>query len=213
MSPSSTGDSPRSATATATSRFPMPTRDSFTIDVPAGALSSVTNGAVNSIKSPTAIKTQRAASFSREGILGAAQKARNLSQPNDTRSDSLLGGNHKGQQSDDGSSSNPLKRRNPDSTPDYPRRRATIAVRPGPTNIAFCPSTFLFLFFCSLFPSVSKFLAGRSPILLTCNCSVRCAGRESLVVMEQSPSASSAPNLAPSVSIESPESSLMPVIN
>ncbi|CAI4216880.1 unnamed protein product [Parascedosporium putredinis] len=105
----------------------MSPSDSFTIDVPAGALSSVTNGAVNSIKSPTAIKTQRAASFSREGILGAAQKARNLSQPNDTRSDSLLGGNHKGQQSDDGSSSNPLKRRNPDSTPDYPRRRATIA--------------------------------------------------------------------------------------
>jgi len=75
------------------------------------------------LKSPTSLKAARAPSFSREGILGAAQKTRNLAQPSDSRLDN-------GSQqvtSDDGM--NPLKRRNTDAGVDYPRRRATIAVR------------------------------------------------------------------------------------
>lgn len=128
MSPSSTGDSPRSATTAATvGRFSLPTQGSFSIDLQGAPLSSASNGSVNTIKSPATIK-QRAASFSREGILGAAQKARNLSQTSDTRPDIMSGSNQAKTPSDEGSI-NPLKRRNPDSSVDYPRRRATIAVR------------------------------------------------------------------------------------
>ncbi|KAL2111554.1 hypothetical protein VUR80DRAFT_9837 [Thermomyces stellatus] len=124
MSPSSTGDSPRSATtATAAGRFSVPSQSSFSIDVPAPPLNQPTNGSAT--KSATAIK-QRAASFSREGILGAAQKARNFSQTSDTRPDVMSGSNQAKTPSDEGSI-NPLKRRNPDSSVDYPRRRATIA--------------------------------------------------------------------------------------
>lgn len=128
MSPSSTGDSPRSATTAATAgRFPLPTQGSFSIDLSGAPLASATNGSLNAIKSPAALK-QRAASFSREGILGAAHKARNLSQTSDTRPDIMSGSNQAKTPSDEGSI-NPLKRRNPDSSVDYPRRRATIAVR------------------------------------------------------------------------------------
>lgn len=79
----------------------------------------------NALKSPTSLKSARAQSFSREGILGSAQKARNLSQSSDNRPETLSNGMQNGQ-SDDGSI-NPLKRRNTSAEVDYPRRRATIA--------------------------------------------------------------------------------------
>ena len=126
MSPSSTGDSPRSATAaSATGRFSVPTQGSFSIDLPGAPLNLATNGSVN--KSPTSLK-QRAQSFSRDGMLGNPQKVRNFSQTSDTRPDLMSGSNQAKTPSDEGGTINPLKRRNPDSTVDYPRRRATIAV-------------------------------------------------------------------------------------
>lgn len=122
MSPSSTGDSPRSATGNAGRPFSMPSRETFNIEVPSP---SMTNG-IHPLKSPASLKTQRTSSFSRDGILGSAQKARNMSQSSDNRPDALANGMNQ-QHSDDGS--NPLKRRNTDVGIDYPRRRATIAVR------------------------------------------------------------------------------------
>jgi hypothetical protein len=122
MTPSSTGDSPRSATGTGVRPYPLSSRD-FSIEVPSPQLTAVvTNGA--NLKSPTSLKTQRAPSFSREGILGSAQKARNLSQSSENRPEAANGINKA--PSDEGS--NPLKRRNTDAGVDYPRRRATIAV-------------------------------------------------------------------------------------
>jgi len=126
MTPSSTGDSPRSATGNAGRPFTMPSRDTFTVEVPSPQLSAVTNG--NPIKSPISLKTQRTPSFSREGILGSAQKARNLSQSSENRPDGVPNGVHKAPSVGE-ESSNPLKRRNTDAGVDYPRRRATIAVR------------------------------------------------------------------------------------
>lgn len=124
MSPSSTGDSPLSAGAASNSGrpFPLPSRETFSIDTSGSHLGATTNG--NSLKSPTASKIQRT-SFSKDGILGAAQKARNLSQSSESRSEQLTNGLQKAP-SDDGI--NPLKRRNTEATVDYPRRRATIAV-------------------------------------------------------------------------------------
>ena len=106
-------------------QFPLPNRD-FSIEIPSPQLIPSTNG-VNSLKSPTSLKSARAPSFSREGILGSAQKARNLSQSSDNRPDSISNGLQKAP-SDEGV--NPLKRRNTgtDTGVDYPRRRATIAV-------------------------------------------------------------------------------------
>lgn len=133
--PSSNGDSPHSGTGTMTAtvgananavrQYPMPTRD-FSIEIPSPLpqLATSTNG-VNSLKSPTALKSARNPSFSREGILGSAQKARNLSQSSDNRPDTVSNGIQKAS-SDEGI--NPLKRRNTDAGVDYPRRRATIAV-------------------------------------------------------------------------------------
>jgi hypothetical protein len=104
-------------------------RDQFSIDVPMPQLTLVTNGnashsSPNPAKSPNA---RRIAHFSREGILGSAQKARNLSQSSADR-ESMTNGLQNGnkQNSDDGI--NPLKRRSTDAGLDYPRRRATIAV-------------------------------------------------------------------------------------
>ena len=136
MSPSSTGDAPLSITGTTTRGFPLPTRDTFAIEIPSPQLVSGPNG-VGALKSPTSIKTQRTPSFSRDGILGAAQKARNMSQSSENNSGSAVavGGGRpesNGMQkvpSDDGI--NPLKRRNTDAGVDYPRRRATIAVCPS----------------------------------------------------------------------------------
>lgn len=99
----------------------MPSRETFNIEVLSPSLS---NG-IHPLKSPSSLKTQRTPSFSRDGILGSAQKARNMSQSSDNRPDSLANGVNK-PPSDEGS--NPLKRRNTDVGIDYPRRRATIAV-------------------------------------------------------------------------------------
>ncbi|KAK0722183.1 hypothetical protein B0T26DRAFT_641723 [Lasiosphaeria miniovina] len=130
MSPSSNGDSPLSATGTMTAtisanimrQFAMPSRD-FSLEIPSPQLLASTNG-VNALKSPTSLKSARTPSFSREGILGSAQKARDLSQSSENRQDNGTNGLNK-TSSDEGS--NPLKRRNTDAGLDYPRRRATIA--------------------------------------------------------------------------------------
>lgn len=124
MSPSSTDDSPPSATGTAapsTRHFPMPTRESFTIEMPNATLTAVPNGSNIGLKSPNDPNPHHTPTITREGILGAAQKARNAAQVSDSFSNGLA------PSSDDGS--NPLKRRNTDAGVDYPRRRATIAVR------------------------------------------------------------------------------------
>lgn len=135
MSPSSTGDSPHSATtattvtaASSVRPFQVPSKDNFSIDIPASALTT-TNGNGSSrpaLKSPSIAKTKRQASFSREGILGSAQLASNMSQSSENRLESIAMQN---EGSDDGV--NPLKRRNTDAGLDYPRRRATIAVCQG----------------------------------------------------------------------------------
>lgn len=145
-------------------------RDQFSIDVPMPHLTLATNGhgshnSPNPVKSPN---TRRVAHFSREGILGSAQKARNLSQSSGER-ESMTNGLQNGnvQNSDDGI--NPLKRRSTDAGIDYPRRRATIAVR---TSSALCEP---------------------AP-LLTWRDSVKSAARGNPAVMEPSQSASSAPN-------------------
>jgi hypothetical protein len=107
-------------------------RDKFQIDIPENHLTLVTNGngqvngnltSPNPLKSPNA---RRVATFSREGILGSAQKARNLSQSSGDRESMTNGLQQNRQNSDDGI--NPLKRRSTDAGIDYPRRRATIAV-------------------------------------------------------------------------------------
>ncbi|KAI9645342.1 hypothetical protein NHQ30_006078 [Ciborinia camelliae] len=134
MSTSSQENSPNSTTGSGR-HFSM-SRDKFDITIPSPQLSLVTNG---DLISPTSLKSpngRRVASFSREGILGSAQKARNLSQSSADR-ESITNGlqNRQSQNqdqnrngngnSDDGI--NPLKRRNTDAGIDYPRRRATIA--------------------------------------------------------------------------------------
>ncbi|KAH7328292.1 hypothetical protein B0I35DRAFT_346461 [Stachybotrys elegans] len=128
MSPSSTGDSPVSASGTSARQFPIPSRDTFSIDLSASTLGGV-NGVVNGIangtagvRSPTNLKSQRTPSFSREGIMSAVQK-RHLSQS----SDSIPNGNLPAGKTGSDEDSNPLKRRNTDAGVDYPRRRATIA--------------------------------------------------------------------------------------
>lgn len=127
MSPSSTGDSPMSVGASSSSGrpFPLPSRDTFSIDISSPQLNAI-NG--SSVKSPTGLKPLRNPSFSREGILGSAQKARNLSQASDQQGSGIIGTNGLQKSPSDEGSINPLKRRNTDATVDYPRRRATIAV-------------------------------------------------------------------------------------
>jgi hypothetical protein len=106
-------------------QFPLPNRD-FSVDIPTPQLSAGSNGA-NVLKSPNSLKAaaRSANNFSREGILGSAQKARNLSQSSDNRPDTMSNGIPKSTSEE---SINPLKRRNTDAAVDYPRRRATIAV-------------------------------------------------------------------------------------
>ena len=123
MSNSSRDTSPTSE-STQGKHYPM-SRDNFAIELPSPRLSATTNGVIkspNSLKSPN---DRRALSFSREGILGSAQKARNLSQSSGDR-ESMANGLQNRKDSDDGI--NPLKRRSTDAGSDYPRRRATIAV-------------------------------------------------------------------------------------
>jgi hypothetical protein len=102
--------------------FALSARDGFSIDIPSPQISA-SNGA-NALKSPTSLKSARTPSFSREGILGSAQKARNLSQSSDNRPDAVV----TLQKVPSDENMNPLKRRNTDAGVDYPRRRATIAV-------------------------------------------------------------------------------------
>lgn len=124
MSNSSRDTSPTSE-ATQGKHYPM-SRDNFAIDLSSPHLSTTTTNGVH--KSPNSLTSpidRRALSFSREGILGSAQKARNLSQSSGDR-DSTANGLQNRKDSDDGI--NPLKRRSADNGNDYPRRRATIAV-------------------------------------------------------------------------------------
>ncbi|KAI8679700.1 hypothetical protein NCS57_00248500 [Fusarium keratoplasticum] len=123
MSPSSTGESPHSASMTAAARpFAVPSRDSFSLEIPAASLTAISNEI--GIKSPVNFKNQRTASFSRDTMLSSAQKPRHLSQSSENRTDTMTNGTQK-LPSDEGS--NPLKRRNTETGVDYPRRRATIA--------------------------------------------------------------------------------------
>ena len=104
-------------------------RDHFTVDVPMPHLMLATNGnhtlnSPNPVKSPNA---RRVAHFTREGILGSAHKARNLSQSSGDR-ESMTNGLQNGNRQNSEDAANPLKRRSTDGGVDYPRRRATIAV-------------------------------------------------------------------------------------
>lgn len=107
-------------------QYPMSSStDTFSIDLPSPHLAVNSNG---TLKSPNSLKSpneRRALNFGREGILGSAQKARNLSQSSGDR-DSATASLQNRKDSDDGM--NPLKRRSTDAGSDYPRRRATIAV-------------------------------------------------------------------------------------
>lgn len=120
MSYSSRDASPISASNM--SQFTM-SSEKFTLDLPSPLLSNAGSEPLVSppLKSPTGRMTQ---TFGRDGVLGSAKKARNLSQSSDR--DSIFGLPN-GQNSDDGQ--NPLKRRSTEAGMDYPRRRATIAVR------------------------------------------------------------------------------------
>lgn len=158
-------------------------RDNFAIDLPSPHLSATSNGVIkspNSLKSPT---DRRGLSFSREGILGSAQKARNLSQSSGDR-DSTTNGNGMQNRKDSDDGINPLKRRNTDAGSDYPRRRATIAV-------------------CT--PLSTTALSH----LANMQCSVRYAGHGNRAAMARSQSAGSASSSAQSVSIVSLASSSM----
>jgi hypothetical protein len=134
MSSSSHDGSPISATGGGSRHFSM-SRDKFQIDIPEKHLTLITNGNGDghlnggNLPSPSPLRSpndRRAAGFSHEGALESAQKARNLSQSSGDQEYATNGIQNK-QHSDDGT--NPLKRRSADAGLDYPRRRATIAVR------------------------------------------------------------------------------------
>ncbi len=103
-------------------------RDNFAIELPSPRLNVATHGTNGTLKSPSTFSpdSRRGLSFSREGILGSAQKARNLSQSSGDRDSATAALQTSQKDSDDGI--NPLKRRSTDAGTDYPRRRATIAV-------------------------------------------------------------------------------------
>ncbi|TVY75549.1 hypothetical protein LSUE1_G008665 [Lachnellula suecica] len=141
MSNSSPDASPISAASGRHFSMSM-SKDQFLIDIPSSPrLHILTNGHLNGngvLTSPNPLKSpsnRRLQHFSREGILGSAQKARNLSQSSVDREsirESMTNAIQSQNQiqsrqavSDDGI--NPLKRRNTDAGVDYPRRRATIA--------------------------------------------------------------------------------------
>jgi len=121
-------------------QYQIPNRD-FTVEIPAPGIAAAAANGATSLKSPTSSlkSAARTPSFTREGILGSAQKTRNMSQAatatpatattatatTDTRPDSSSNGIVAKPPSEE--SVNPLKRRNPDTGVDYPRRRATIA--------------------------------------------------------------------------------------
>lgn len=180
MSNSSRDNSPAASEPMQGKHYQM-SRDNFAIDLPSPHLSAMSNGVIkspNSLKSPT---DRRGLSFSREGILGSAQKARNLSQSSGDR-DSTPNGLQNRKDSDDGI--NPLKRRNTDAGSDYPRRRATIAVCTPRSTTAL------------------SYLANMQ-------CSARYAGPGNRAAMARSQSAGSALSSAQSASIASLASSSM----
>lgn len=192
MSSSSPEGSPTSATGGGRQQFSM-SRDKFQIDIPDNHLTLITNGngqvngnltSPNPLKSPNA---RRVASFSREGILGSAQKARNLSQSSGDRESMTNGinGIQNRQNSDDGI--NPLKRRSTDAGIDYPRRRATIAV--------------------------GKSIFGSPFQMLTSTNSAKSVAPESHDVMERNQNVSSVQSWVQNVSIASLASSSMQVTN
>jgi hypothetical protein len=189
MSSSSPEGSPTSASGGRRQQFSI-SRDKFQIDIPENHLTLITNGdgqlngnltSPNSLKSPNG---RRVAGFSREGILGSAQKARNLSQSSGDR-ESMTNGIQNRQNSDDGI--NPLKRRSTDAGIDYPRRRATIAVR--------------------------KYVFGIPFPLLTSSNSAKYVAPGNHDVMERNRSVSSVQSLVQNVSIANLVSNLMPGTN
>lgn len=104
-------------------------REKYKIDIPSPKGLQLTTNGSGALTSPNPLKTpnaRRLANFSRDGILGSAQKARNLSQSSADRESMTNGNQSTRPASDDGI--NPLKRRSTDAGMDYPRRRATIAV-------------------------------------------------------------------------------------
>lgn len=128
MSDSSPERSPTSESAGR--QYSMSSRDTFSIELPSPHL-SLTNGNGGLLVSPNnnsinSSNDHRAMSFSRDGIIGSNQRARNLSQSSGDRESTTVGLQNK-RDGDDGI--NPLKRRSTDAGSDYPRRRATIAVR------------------------------------------------------------------------------------
>lgn len=136
MSTTSTHTSPASDHHTLSMPFQL-SRDQFSIEMPSPRLSANNgNGALKTPNSLASPSDRRAQSFSRDGILGSAQKTRGLSQSSQDRNTnhfvSNQNGNSNGSNSgakdsgDDGI--NPLKRKSTDGGNDYPRRRATIAV-------------------------------------------------------------------------------------
>ncbi|KAK6210480.1 hypothetical protein LQW54_006227 [Pestalotiopsis sp. IQ-011] len=118
MSPSSTGDSPLSMGGTSSSgrAFPLPNRDIFTVEIPPLSVGANANG--SSLKSPNSAKAARTTNFSRDGILGSAQKARNMSQSSEARPEQMT---IELQKVSSDENMNPLKRRNTDATVDYPQ--------------------------------------------------------------------------------------------
>ena len=137
MSTTSTHTSPASEHHTLLSMPFQLSRDQFSIEMPSPRLSATNgNGALktpNSLASPT---DRRAQSFSRDGILGSAQKTRGLSQSSQDRNanhfvsnqNSNSNGSNSGGKDSGDDGINPLKRKSTDGGNDYPRRRATIAV-------------------------------------------------------------------------------------
>lgn len=139
MSTTSTHTSPASEHHTLSMPFQL-CRDQFSIEMPSPRLSANNgNGALKTPNSLASPSDRRAQSFSRDGILGSAQKTRGLSQSSQDRKTNHFVGNQNGNSNgSNGSNSgakdsgddgiNPLKRKSTDGGNDYPRRRATIAV-------------------------------------------------------------------------------------
>lgn len=209
MSPSSTGESPptilngHSAPAVSNGRgFPLPSRDTFNIDIPTSQLN--TSNPPSALKSPATVKSQRTPSFSRDSILGSALKA-GASQRADFSGDGRLGDPNGLQKVSSDEGSNPLKRRNTDAGVDYPRRRATIAVRCA------LPSRGHFFF---LLPSEYRHKYGRLRLTRTpCICSVKYVAPANLGAMAPNRNASSAWSSVPTAFTVSLGLSLTQVTN
>lgn len=118
-----TGDSSHSIGGAFDQQFVVPSRKSFDVEIPSASLATLPNG-IASIQ-PTGQKVSRSRNLTRDSIIGTAEVNGGFSNPPDHSLDDMSNGGQKGPNED---ASNPLKRRNVDSSVDYPRRRATIAV-------------------------------------------------------------------------------------